>query len=201
MIRHSIGDNPVAANPSTDQANSKSRSSKLGVVALFVLLIGLPAGSWYYLQKGFSYSKDVYDETSAQGSIDSLGVTLIPIGFRQDSLEGKAYVLIDANRVTGLDNLEKIQKQFDTNPNFLVISQSKQNDPGLKKLALQEYALGADYDMATMDPDNDIWLIDRDGYIRHKYDSREEDIWRSMVRHLAFVVPKVRRDQLSIKRK
>ncbi len=187
--------------PSTEKDKPRSQSSKLGVVALFLLLIGLPAGSWYYLQKGFSYSKEVYDETSAQGSIDSLGVTLVPVGFRQDSLDGKAFLLVDGDRVSGLDNLEKIQKQFDTNPNFIVISKSDRHPSGLKKIAPYEYALGADYDMASMDADNDMWLVDRDGYIRRKYDSRDDEIWQSMVRHLAFVVPKVRRDQLSIKRK
>lgn len=185
----------------TDNTQEQKRG-KFGLVALFVLLVGLPAISWYYLQKGFNYSKEVFEQTATQGDIDSLGVEIVPLRFRADSLEEKAFLLVDKSRASNLDKLDLLQRQFNTNPNLYVFFQSETfEEPSVIPSGLYEYDLHTEYSMSELDAEHDIWLIDKEGQIRFRYKSADDEIWRIMARHLAFVVPKVKKDQLSIKRK
>jgi len=184
------------------ESSKERKNGKFGVVALFVLLVGLPAVSWYYLQKGFNYSKEVFEETHVKGDIDSLSVELIPLRFRADSLEDRAFLLVDESRASNMDKLDLLQRQFNTNPNLVVFLQSRSDGPArVLPSGLYEYQLLTDYDMSDLDGEHDIWLVDKDGQIRFRYQSAEDKLWKQMARHLAFVVPKVKKDQLSIKRK
>ena len=171
--------------------------SKLAIFGLFMLLIAFPGVSWYYLKKGFDYSKEVYAQTETKGHIDSLDITLVSRSFIADSLYKKAYLIVDKTRLQNEKNLSILRKQFNTNPNFIVLFQGVEKSKDVGQFA---YAIGSDNMLSEIDPVNDMWLVDKKGNIRYKYNSGE-DIWKNMARHLAFVVPKVRRNQLSIKRK
>ncbi len=184
----------------TETQPPKSRRN-FALVGLFLLLVAFPAMSWYYLQKGFNYSKKVFQETAAKGHLDSFDIDVLPVGLYADSLDGKALLLVDDTRLANRENLQRVRKQFNNNPNLVTIYH--QGQAGAFDMSISGdygYDMRAPYDYTTLDSENDILLIDKDGMVRYAYKS-SENIWKSMVQHLAFVVPKESKDRLSIKRK
>ena len=48
--------------------------NKLGPLFLFLMFVGLPLGSWYYLKKGFEYHKSTYERLKNYGNFPQFSV-------------------------------------------------------------------------------------------------------------------------------
>lgn len=94
-------------------------------IMIFVLLVVLPAGSWYYLRGGLNWHKAAVAELGSYGQIRGAYV-LWPDGTKEDRLDSKVVVLHvfgdnpDLTPVNKkiIDTGEELFKQFGRNTNF-----------------------------------------------------------------------------------
>lgn len=110
-----------------EQSTSFSKKSFAFFVIAFLLVI-LPGGAWFYLQKGLSWRKAVQSELRQYGKIRS--AYLIAGGNQIDLLKGKVCVLhlfpdsdaaLDAGNQKVLDTGERLFKQFSQNDAFRLV--------------------------------------------------------------------------------
>ncbi len=98
------------------------------VAAILLLLIGLPAGSWYYLSGGVNWRKTALNELRGHYGQIASAYIMYPDGTKEDRLKSKVCVihlfgdhpdLTDVNRKV-LDTGQKLFEQFGKNENFRV---------------------------------------------------------------------------------
>jgi len=131
--------------------SEKKSNSIFTYVALTFFLIGLPLGSWYYLQQGYNYSLEVKEKMKPKGEIpdfsltDQNGQTIT-----KDSLAGKLFIAdfffasCPNECLTMAKNLQVVQDAFSDNYNVVIVSFT--TDPANDSIpVLKQYAdnLGA----------------------------------------------------------
>ncbi len=111
----------------TEQSTSFSKKSFAFFVIAFLLVI-LPAGAWFYLQKGLSWRRAVQSELHQYGKIRS--AYLITGGNQIDLLKGKVCVLhlfpdsdasLDSGNKKVIDTGSRLFKQFSQNDAFRLV--------------------------------------------------------------------------------
>lgn len=97
-----------------------SRRRKITILAvLFLILVALPAGSWYYLRGGLQWHRQAVAELRQYAKIPPV-MTVLPSGERFDDLDGKVCVVhifgenpqLDADNKQILDTYERLFTQF-----------------------------------------------------------------------------------------
>lgn len=194
-------------------------------LALALLLVGLPAISWYYLDKGFKYRMETLGELGELGRFPSgpyerLNGTLL----EEAALEGKVLVihrfatpLVAADEQVALE-LGKIHHQFDERPDvrFLLFSEpadsaallpllekNRLTDPAQVDLLRPVFQGNPPFSFAG-DPKqpSDSWvaLADTSGLVRQYYDFRDGNRIRRLVEHVATLMPVMERNKPVLKR-
>jgi protein SCO1/2 len=128
-------------------AESKSKRI-LTIISLSFFLIGLPLGSWYYLNSGANYYKGVMKKLEPKGAIPTFSFTdqnnhII----NNDSLKGKLYIAdfffasCPNECLQMAENLQIVQDAFKDNDKVVIVSFS--TDPMNDSTAvLKQYANG-----------------------------------------------------------
>ncbi len=102
--------------------------------AFFLFIIGLPLGSWYYLQAGFDYNKDLMSELNDYGRVakfslvDQNGRT-----WTREEIEGKVMVVSFFNQKQSsfpktMDYLRRMYSQFHDRDDLIFASHSLQTE-------------------------------------------------------------------------
>lgn len=120
----------------------------LTIIALSFFLIGLPLGSWYYLNSGFNYYKGVMGKLEPKGTIPAFSFTDQNNSvINNDSLKGKLYIAdfffasCPNECLEMAKNLQIVQDAFKDNEYVVIVSFS--TDPlNDSTAALKQYAKG-----------------------------------------------------------
>jgi len=187
--------------------------------ALILILVVLPAVSWFYLRGGLRWRRDAVAELSAYGKIRSAPI-IWQDHTKEDLLKSKVVVvhsfgddpdLTDANKKI-LDTGEKLYKQFGNNPNFRLAMIFKGGTAEFRSYAQTlpsaDYATwvwtggvgswqailqnGYEYYCKSekVDPDPEYYaLADTTGTIRRYYNALDDREVDRMVQHIALLLP------------
>jgi hypothetical protein len=194
----------------------------LQFLALFLLLVVLPAGSWYYLSRGMEYRRTAIRELTAMRAMSPLTVHTL----KGDTIDEQ--VFNSAATIVGELNLQKessgrvatelgkIHEQFDARKDVLFLLLVTQADSSSLSTLLKEHKLD--------DPDQ-VFLADRDhapdfgfrevdkagssafvavldtvGQVRQYYDFRDGSRVKRLVEHITILKPIIDREQAVLKR-
>jgi len=204
----------------TDQQKSKysKPSFLISVAILLLLLVGLPIGSWFYLQSGLEYRQELLGQLKDHGVIPSMSLqTHTGEEFTNQMIDDRIVVasVLDFSS-EGLktafgNSLTKLHDQFDERNEvaFLMhIADSTTTDAAVEAFA-EAYALtdarqcyflrGADGEYAAKTlynmPEEAIEslayyaLADTSNTVRHYYDVRKEEDVKRLVEHIAIILP------------
>lgn len=187
--------------------------------ALFLILVGLPAASWFYLRGGLNWRKEALSELSSWGTIRPAHIVW-PDGTREDMLNEKVVVihifgenpdLTPDNRKI-LDSCEKLFNQFGTTNNFrlAMIAQGGTAEfrTHYQTMASAEHATwvwtgglsswrnivdnGYEYFCRAekVQPNPEYFaLADTAGTIRRYYNALDDKQVERMVQHIAILLP------------
>jgi len=184
--------------------------------ALFLLLIGLPAGSWYYLQLGLDYRKE------ALGQLGDHGAFTLKTNHSPEAAEGSVRV-INFLSPTNADAkgalLSKLHEQFDKREDFELVTfvdttafpdiatfrttyqleeEPQCSFPPLKAAEWQTFVSTYETDVKAEVPY--LALVDVKGNIRNFYEEEDEEAVKQLVEHIAFLLPIEKRDKAELRR-
>ncbi len=187
--------------------------------ALFLLLVGLPAGSWYYLQKGLDYRLETMGQLTDHGDFKLLASS-------SDDEETKASVKV-INFLAADPNvraqqgllLSKLYEQFDKREDFQLVTfwdstafsglEEFRTEFGLEEepqCSFQPLA-GANWDrfVQTYEKESSVpaeymALVDIEGNIRNFYAQKEEEKVKDLVEHIALLLPMKKQDKPELRR-
>ncbi len=113
-------------------------------IAFFLFIVGLPLGSWYFLQTGFDYHKDLMAELNNYGRIPTFElVDQRGNKMTREDMEGKMLVVnffnpnADSYAPT-MEYLRKMNGQFHDRSDLLFVSHALQSNTDLKGIAEKE---------------------------------------------------------------
>jgi protein SCO1/2 len=99
------------------------------IIGLSFFLIGLPLGSWYYLQQGLNYSLGVQEKLEVKGEVPAFSFTdQNGQVITNDSLKGKLYVAdfffasCPNECLQMAENLKVVQEAFKDHPKVVIVS-------------------------------------------------------------------------------
>lgn len=195
------------------------------LLALFVLLVVLPAGSWFYLKKGLEYRLEATHELGQFGALPAepmAGLDGVSVSVNQFSkgvvIVSRVEAAIPAvyNRI--LEELGKVHTQFDARQDvfFLLaapardsaqllhdIAQYALNDPGQVFLLRSPAKESPDFGFSAAGADPQaawVALADTSGQIRQYYDFRDGGRVKRLVEHITMLMPVIEREQAILKR-
>ncbi len=197
----------------------------LQYLALALLLVGLPALSWYYLDKGFKYRLETLGELGEFEKIPSGPYqTMEGASMEEAFLDGSVLVIhrfaspaSPESEKVALE-LGKIHQQFDERPDVRFLLFSSPSDSSGLLLLLEKNRLIDPAQVVLVRPDfrdnqsisfakdpgssSDPWVIlaDTSGLIRQYYDFRDGSRVKRLVEHIASLMPVVERDKPVLKR-
>jgi len=203
-----------------DQQKSKysKPSFLISVAILLLLLVGLPIGSWFYLQSGLEYRQELLGQLKGHGAISGMSLqTHTGEPFTNQVIDSRivvASVLDFSNESlkTAFGNsLMKLHDQFDERNEvaFLMhIADSTTTDETVQAFA-EAYALtdarqcyflrGAEGEYTAKElynmPEEAVEslayyaLADTSNTVRRFYDVREEEEVKRLVEHIAIILP------------
>ncbi|NET32963.1 MAG: hypothetical protein F6K19_13255 [Cyanothece sp. SIO1E1] len=191
----------------------------LQFAALFLLLVGLPAGSWYYLQKGLDYRLATMGQLTDHGDFKLLASSSTD----EDSKASVQVINFLAADQSGREQqgvlLSKLYEQFDKREDFqLVTFWDSTAFSGLEefrtKFGLEEEPqctfqplAGASwgqfvqtYEKESSVPADYMALVDIEGNIRNFYTQKEEESVKDLVEHIALLLPMKKQDKPELRR-
>jgi hypothetical protein len=152
------------------------------IVGLFLVII--PIGSWYYLNQGLQYRKNLLKEMEIKSGIDSQADSL---GF----LMGSANVVV----LRSTDETQKIagqlKEQFDNSPRFNIYF--KDSIEGFASLPVGYMA-----DEWNSMSGNSFVLLDTLMNVRNTYSTDMESV-KKLVEHITVVIPRQKEPDIKIK--
>ncbi len=184
--------------------------------ALFLLLIGLPAGSWYYLQLGLDYRLET------MGQLEDHGAFSLKTSHTSAAEEGSVRVinyLSPTNAEVQGSLLSKLYEQFDKREDFELITfvdttvftdvatfrttyqleeEPQCSFPSLSAEEWQAFVSTYEPDAKTEVPY--LALVDVEGSIRNFYDQNDEEAVKQLVEHIAFLLPIKKREKAELRR-
>lgn len=99
------------------------------IIGLSFFLIGLPLGSWYYLQQGLNYRLGVQEKLEVKGEVPAFSFTdQNGQVITNDSLKGKLYVAdfffasCPNECLQMAENLKVVQEAFKDHPKVVIVS-------------------------------------------------------------------------------
>lgn len=115
-------------NPEASKTSSPNNFMRLiKTLGLFILLIGLPAFAWYFLNQGTQMRKEVIARLEPKGTMGNFqSVTDRDSLFYSESLLGKRWIIAviaaDSSRQANVDIFKNIKKQIGNEFSFNVFS-------------------------------------------------------------------------------
>ena len=201
------------AQPENNSASQKGKIHWRVVGMLALILIILPAGSWYYLTKGYNYRKELLDDLQNDlGDVEPYSL---------QTADGQTYGLSDfagntavVNFIGSRDlqrefiwtNLTKLHEQFDDRNDILFITHVA-GDPladlpkdtaqwkiitgteeELQKIAVESYNLKFPEGQTILN-NSQIILLDS-SRIRNYYDANDPMQMGRLLEHITIVMPR-----------
>lgn len=172
-------------------------------IAIMILLFGLPAGSWYFLNSGLDWRK-AKRETLKQKVrfITSHNFTSADKDKLFEIAVKKTNVVKLNGDVSELD--EELIRQFKNSHTFqfLVIADGAQKPAGLSSKEVKKYfdpeqqEVAHDYLKGA-----DYLLVDTTGYIRQYYTGTDKSTLNFLVEDVALILPKTKTRDILMKRR
>lgn len=157
-------------------------------IGVIILVVILPAGSWYYLQTGLDYRKAALKELTAQGAFD-----VSTIGGEQ-WLKSKTTLLhLESNQE---EISKRIYDQFGEAETFNLWS------PSVSILGKKNWQVLADSSQVQIKetyPEASFVLIDTAMQVRHVYNDKTESIVKDLISHIAIVLPRKKDKDIKMK--
>jgi hypothetical protein len=204
------------SNDSTQ--NSKQKTIVRGAILALILVI-LPAVSYYWLNSGFQLRKEAVGKQANFGKVRSVPI-IFPDGKKEDQIVNKVcaiHIFGDAPDLTSenrkiLDTCEKMFNQFGTNTEFRMVLVAKDGTAEFRshyqKMPSSDFvtwawtgALGSwrtiienGYDSfcksEDVSPVKDYFAVcDTSGQIRRYYNALDDKEIERMVQHIAILLP------------
>lgn len=153
-----------------------------------LLVVGLPLGSWLYLQSGLKFRLELVELTKVKGPLNTSLSINDGSGVLLDELSGKTSILIDKRQVD-IAAINEVNDQFDQTYTFqMVYLTSDSCDHVLRKgnkcVKLKEN------DLQMILKDQAYVIIDTSMNIRNWY-SANDTSYLKIVEHMAVVLPRV----------
>lgn len=200
----------------------------LQFVALFLLLVVFPLGSWYYLKMGLKYRRENLQELQDLGKQPLPAVPDVFLGtpLPSDSLQGRWVVTgfvdlsLNSQAASFATKLESLHEQFDERKEvfFLTYVQADssqllgwlQNYKFFKDQTQCRFAIGnaQQVEAAALalglpkEWSGNTWmtLADEKQTLRRRYNIDQEEELKSLVKHIAILIPTITRDSPMLKR-
>lgn len=204
---------------SNDTEKSPKRKTLIRVGILALILVVLPAISYYWLNSGFQLRKEAVGKTANFGKIRSVSV-IYPDGEKEDQIKNKVCVIhsfgedpdLTAENRQILDTCEKLFDQFGSNIHFrmalIATGGSTEFRSHYQKMASAEFVTWAwtsasgswrtilenGYESfckaEDVRPVKDYFAVcDTSGQIRRYYNALNHDEIERMVQHIAILLP------------
>jgi len=155
--------------------------------AVVIMLFVLPAGSWWYLQSGFNYRKQILEDIQPKRSLVQLdenesGLTSVEALFKDKITVFAAGTNIDSKKQ---DIIDRIAEKYGNRDYFQFKTMREIQEASVQSIL-------------SSHPDS-VYLIDNDMLIRNAYSWSDDDI-RKLVEHTAALLPVPKREKISLKR-
>jgi len=154
--------------------------ASLVVIMLFVL----PAGSWWYLNKGFNYRKQILEEIEVKSSL-----------LENQSFDGQSKQKLDSllnDRISVLVTHKELNKQ--EQETLLKIKEKYGGRDLFQVVKMIELS-----DFKDNWSNDKIYLVDQELNIRNEYSFEKQDI-KKLVEHIAALIPMPVREEVKLKR-
>lgn len=202
----------------TVEKSNKTKTIVRGII-LAVILVVLPAISYFYMKSGYQLRKEALGKQANFGKVRSVPV-IFPDGQKEDQIKGKVCAihifgdepqLTDDNRQI-LDTAEKMFNQFGSNPHFRLVLVAKDGSSEFRshyqKMPSSDYVTWAwtgatgswrtivengyesFYKSEGVSPVKEYFAVcDTSGQIRRYYNALNNDEIERMVQHIAILLP------------
>lgn len=151
-------------------------------VALFLVII--PIGSWYYLNQGLQYRKNLLKEIEVKSEFDSVSDSL-------GLLMGSASVVVLQSTEETRKMARQLQEQFDNSPRFNIYF--KDSTEGFAHLP-SGYMANEWNSLSG----NSFVLLDTLMKVRNTYGTDMESV-KKLVEHITVVIPRQKEPDIKIK--
>lgn len=199
-------------------AEKSSRRNFWQIVALFAVLVILPAGSWYYLKRGADFRRAQLAELSDFGKVKWYKFKDWTPQVTADSLDERVLILgfFDGNDTPGIDTIQQqatlLQLQFGARNDFRILMFEVSEDsitgqsaseriisdiPVWKTTAPTLTMLGFQIDFKSLETQPGWALIDQKGTIRRYYPAGDLE---KLITHAAIIAPGKSREKIDLKR-
>ena len=201
------------------EGNTKNKNY-FALIALFLMLIVLPAGSWFYLNDGAKYrisameelqdfgqlSQEDIGEQNLQGSLviagfvssneEAFGNTIQKLSDQFSDRQRVFFTLFNADANSGSLEAYANKYMLKNNPQVLL-----QNTPqeSVEALAKNTFKLPLEEGL-TLEENPDLVLLDTTRTIRNYYDMRELTEMKNLVRHITRILPPSPKKDIILKR-
>lgn len=148
------------------------------------MLFVLPAGSWWYLNKGFDYRKQILEEIEIKSSLlENQGINESTKDQLRNLLMNKISVVVNKAglNIEEKETVQKLEKKYGGRELFQVVN--------LEHIGAQN----------VTQLNKDIYLIDQELNIRNEYNFETESI-KKLVEHIAALIPMPVREEVKLKR-
>lgn len=153
----------------------------ISLIVLGALLVIVPVGSWFYLQKGLDYRKQALEELKAKKQLPAIPDSL-------NIFKGKTTLLFfDFQKAS--DIMVPVVEQFKDAYTFQIAG--SKNEAGFPEVA--------DFVLDSLRMQDKLFaLIDTSGAVRNYYADDVKDL-KNMVEHLAIVLPQPKEKDIKTK--
>jgi hypothetical protein len=161
--------------------------SYIKAAAVIIMLFVLPGVSWWYLQSGLDYQKQIRVDIAPKRSILNTGILAGSKSKVEELLKDKITVFAADSTFS-----EKQQDIIDR------IAEKYGNREFFQFQTLKDQVAKEVVSSLSVDPDS-IYLVDKDMVIRNAYSWSDTDI-TTLVEHTATLIPLPERQSISLKR-
>lgn len=204
------------------EGNTKNKNY-FGLIALFLMIVVLPAGSWFYLNDGAKYRISAMEELQSLGQLSSAEIgnqnltgSLVIAGFvstkeeeatqaygntiqkLSDQFSDRQRVFFTLFNIDGQSSLNAYANKFELKDNPQVLLLDEPVDQ-VEKLAKESYKLPLEQGM-SLDENPYLVLLDTTLTIRNYYDMRELAEMKKLVRHITRILPPSPKKDIILKR-
>ena len=160
-------------------------------IAVVLMLIGAPMGSYFYLKNGLEYRLESQEQLQAKTVSDVINNHIETV--RTPKTAALIHTSHD-NRVADIKLLDQIDERIVDRDHFKIISMSDpfESERTLDIRFVSDSSLFQAYDQRFI-------LVDSAGVVRNTY-TADEDISKELIRHLAVVIPLPKHRDIRLRR-
>ena len=168
------------------------------LIAISIILLALPAASWYFLKSGLDYRKESMSKLGQYGTLPQQNLEVLgKAGLSTDDLQGMTVLVQDLESDADTTLTMKLFRQFEKRADmrFIVTEHSQLKKEAIKKDNLWLFRRGENKkgffrSIGLEDENQDkVALIDREGNVRNFYALSDEFELKQLVEHTAFILP------------